>query len=103
MYYSLRSISWVRILFILCIMLYFRGMDTIYYLLRSISLGLDTIYTVQYAVFPEREYYLYYSRRSISWRWIIFVLSTTQYILAVNNICTIHYAVYSGVGYCLYY
>ena len=64
----------------------FQGLDTI-----------DTIDTMQYAVFSGGGYYLYYTLRIIFWGWILFILCNTQYLRGVNNIYTINYVVFWGV------
>ena len=62
-----------------------------------------TDYTMNYAVFSEGGYYLYYVLRIIFGGWILFILCTTQYFRGEDTIYTMYYAVFSGGGYCLYY
>ena len=52
--------------------------------IRSIIFTLvDTIYTMQFAVFFGG--------------WVLFILHTTQYLRGVDTIYTMHYVVFSGV------
>ena len=117
-HYALRSIFGGCILNDSCTTLYFRGANT--------------MYTIHYVVYSGDEYYLYYALRSIfgakyylsfilrsmyfgGWilllfalrrilgRRLLFILCTTQYFRAANTMYTMHYAVFSGGEYYVYY
>ena len=67
--------------------------------------GVDTIYTVQYAVFSGSGYYLYYAIRSIFeggyylYHAIRSILYITQCFRGVDTIYTVKYAEFSDAGY----
>ena len=117
LHYALRRIFRGWILSVLRTTHYFQGVDTIGTVNFAVFSKVDTICTMHYAVFSGGGYYLYYALRSIFggwilfvvctshsfWGWILFVLCTLQYFQRVNIVCTMHYAVFSGGGYYLYY
>ena len=59
--------------------------------------GVNTICPMQYAVFSAGGYCLHYALRSIFRGWILLVVCTTHYFQAVDTICTVNFAVFSGV------
>ena len=85
LYYSLRSIFWCWIQFVLLTTQYFRGGILFVLFTTQNFRGVDTIYTVHYDIFSWDENYFYYLLRSIS--------------LGLDTIYTIQYAVFSGGGY----
>ena len=117
LYYALHSIFGGWILFILCTTEYFRGLDTIYTMYYAVFWRVNTIYPMYYTVFSGVGYYLYYVLRSILageycsyyvqhsiFEGLIqFILCTTEHFLMVNTFYTMHYTIFSGVGYYLYY
>ena len=117
LYYALHSISWGWIIVILCTTQYFgRGILFILCTTQYVR-GFDTIYPMYYTVFSgvgyylyyvlrsilAGEYYLYYVQHSIFEGLIQFILCTTEHFLMVNTFYTMHYTIFSGVGYYLYY
>ena len=72
--YALRSNQEGLLLFILRTAQYFRGVNTIYTMLRLYFRYVDAIHIMHSVVFPGSYYYLYHVPISIFGEWILLIL-----------------------------